>query len=299
MRYRTPAALEMAVKAAAKASPLDTGRAMSAFYLHRLLCRVFSSEDSPFVLKGGMSMLARTIDARATRDIDLVSQEDTLLSAVEELTRLASLDLGDFIAFHFDRVEAIKSDDEYRCGMKVWFTPLFGSKTAQPISIDLVIDEVAGLKPERITPADRLDVEGLPVFDYSVCRAESALADKFLAIIETHNDKPSSRVKDLVDIIILAKTCTVDGELLAFEVAKEAAARKIKLPETFAIPEFWFQNYEQTYRRLAHQARLDQVAPDLSSAQQLARTLFAPALLPVHQHPTWNPHDMCWRNNHM
>lgn len=31
MRYRTPAALEMAVKATAKASPLDTNLAISAF----------------------------------------------------------------------------------------------------------------------------------------------------------------------------------------------------------------------------------------------------------------------------
>lgn len=45
MRYRTPAALEMAVKAAAKASPLDTNLAISGFYFHRLLCRVFSEKD--------------------------------------------------------------------------------------------------------------------------------------------------------------------------------------------------------------------------------------------------------------
>lgn len=51
MRYRTPAALEMAVKAAAKASPLDTNLAISGFYFHRLLCRVFSEKDRKFVQK--------------------------------------------------------------------------------------------------------------------------------------------------------------------------------------------------------------------------------------------------------
>ncbi|MCQ4848475.1 nucleotidyl transferase AbiEii/AbiGii toxin family protein [Gordonibacter pamelaeae] len=65
----------MAVKAAAKASSLDTGRAVSGFYFHRFLCRIFSRQDSPFVLKGGQSMLARTADARATRDIDLLSEK--------------------------------------------------------------------------------------------------------------------------------------------------------------------------------------------------------------------------------
>lgn len=64
MRYKTPAALEMAVKEAAKKSPLDTNRAIAGFYFHRLLCRVFSDPDSPFVLKGGQSVLARNLPER-------------------------------------------------------------------------------------------------------------------------------------------------------------------------------------------------------------------------------------------
>ena len=108
MRYRTPAALEMAVKAAAKASPLDTNLAISGFNFYRLLCRVFSEKDRKFALKGGLSVLARTVDARATRDIDLLAQETELGAAVEELRRLASVDLGDFMAFRFDKAEPIK-----------------------------------------------------------------------------------------------------------------------------------------------------------------------------------------------
>lgn len=121
MRYKTPSALEMAVKAAAKVSPLDTSLAVSAFYYHRLLCRVFNSEGQRFVLKGGLSVLARTVDARVTRDIDLLAREMNLGAAVEELKRLASVDLGDFVVFRFDRAEPIKACDEYRSGAKVWF----------------------------------------------------------------------------------------------------------------------------------------------------------------------------------
>jgi len=40
--YETPAALEMAVKEAAKASPLGTNPAIAGFCLHRLPCRVFA-----------------------------------------------------------------------------------------------------------------------------------------------------------------------------------------------------------------------------------------------------------------
>lgn len=101
MRYETPAALEMAVREAAKASPLDTGRAISGFYFHRLLCRVFANGNASFVLKGGQGMLARTIDARATCDIDLLSAGSSLGDAPSELRGLAEVDLGDFVTFEF------------------------------------------------------------------------------------------------------------------------------------------------------------------------------------------------------
>ena len=52
MGYRSASALEMAIKQAAKDSPLDTGRAIEGFYRHRFLCRIFSDPASSFVLRG-------------------------------------------------------------------------------------------------------------------------------------------------------------------------------------------------------------------------------------------------------
>ena len=88
-------------------------------------------------------MLARTVDARATRDIDLLSRGDSLDAAVEELKRLATVDLGDFATFEFMRATPIKTEDEYRSGLNVRFRCLIGAKPVQDVSIDLVVDEVA------------------------------------------------------------------------------------------------------------------------------------------------------------
>ena len=151
MRYKTPAALEMAVKEAAKKSPLDTNRAIAGFYFHRLLCRVFSDPDSPFVLKGGQSVLARTVDARATRDIDLLARETSVEAAAADPRRLAGIGLDDFISFSFDKADPIKADDEYRSGMKVWFTPSLGGKSLQAVSVDLVVDEVDDVAPDMVS----------------------------------------------------------------------------------------------------------------------------------------------------
>lgn len=294
MKYKTPAALEMAVRDAARQSPMDTNRAITGFYFHRLLCRVFSEDNGRFVLKGGQSVLARTFDARVTRDIDLVAQEESLEEAIADLVQAASVDLDDFVSFIFDRAEQIKAEDEYRCGTKVWFTPFMGTKKLQPISIDLVVDEVRGLEPEVLTPVDRLNIDGLSVCDYRVCRAESALADKLLAMLELHDGRASSRIKDIVDILVYAKTCSIDGATLAERVEKEASARKVTMPDEFAAPLWWKQNGSAQYAKMARQAGVFGFATNIAEAEMLVNRLYAPCFGCSMAARSWNPQTMRW-----
>ena len=69
MRYKTPKALEQAVKAAAVKSDRGTNRAIAGFYHDRFLCRIFSADEPAFVLKGGQSMLAKIPDAREFEEV--------------------------------------------------------------------------------------------------------------------------------------------------------------------------------------------------------------------------------------
>lgn len=273
---------------------MDTNRAITGFYFHRLLCRVFSQGTDRFVLKGGQGVLARTLDARVTRDIDLVAQEESLEEAIADLVQAASIDLNDFVSFVFDRAEQIKAEDEYRCGTKVWFTPFMGTKKLQPISIDLVVDEVRGLEPEILAPVDRLDIEGLPVCDYRVCRVESALADKLLAMIELHDGRASSRIKDIVDILVYAKTCSVDGATLAERVEKEASARKMAMPKEFVAPLWWKQNGSAQYAKMARQAGVLGLAGNIAGAEEVVNRLYAPCFDRSMSVCKWNPQTMRW-----
>lgn len=168
MAYKSAAALEMAVKEAAKASSQDTNRAISGFYFHRLLCRVFTDGNASFVLKGGHGVLARTLDARATRDIDLLSTSDNLEGALDDLRHLAQRDLGDFIFFEYEGAEPIKADDEYRSGLSVRFVPVMGVKRMQPISIDLVVDEVPLEGAEPISPTESTSKASSPATTLSI-----------------------------------------------------------------------------------------------------------------------------------
>lgn len=294
MTYKSAAALEMAVKAAAFASSLDTSRAISSFYLHRLLCRVFAGGNDAFVLKGGQSMLARTVDARATRDIDLLTKQDGLDKALGRLKELAEADMGDFTTFEFASSHSIKTEDEYRGGLSVKFVPIIGAKRMQRISIDLVVDEVPLEGAEFIAPADRIEIEGLQVCDYLVYPVENALADKLCALVEKHNGKASSRVKDLVDIAIYATTCSVDGGKLQKCIHREAAVRRIAPVESFGVPEGWGASNDRQFEKLCAKTGLPASLKTIDSAASLAGRLLDPATNAEAEGLRWNPSEFRW-----
>lgn len=264
--YRTPRALEQAVKSVAEASPMDTGRAVQSFWFHRLLCRVFCDSRSGFVLKGGRAMLARTMDARATRDVDLLAEGTSIDEAVERLKVAASLDLGDHVHFVFEKVRPIKARDEYRTGANVTFVPWLGSKRLQPISIDLVVDDVPLERAERMVPADRLEIRGVETFEYLVYPAEAALSDKVCAILERHDGRPSSRVKDLVDIVVYATSVDINGLDFQNRLRRESGARGLELPDQFDVPREWRGTYETSYSKLVAQTGLSERYSKMESA---------------------------------
>ncbi len=189
-------------------------------------------------------MLARTSYARATRDIDLLATRDGLDEALRSLIRLAQTDADDFITFEFAGSRPIKAEDEHRSGLSVRFLPVLGAKRMQQIAIDRVIDKISLEDAELITPADRIDIDGLQKCNYLVYPVESALSDKLCALIERHDGRASSQVKDLVDIAVYATACPVNGKKLQKRMRREFAVRKIALPESFSVSESWDESHE-------------------------------------------------------
>ncbi|RNL39491.1 hypothetical protein DMP08_11115 [Paraeggerthella hongkongensis] len=292
--YSSPRALEMAVKEAARRSPMDTNRAIAGFYFHRLLCRVFSDLDSPFVLKGGLGVLARTTDARYTRDIDLTTSSLDIDAAVEELKILASRDLDDFVSFAYVGCHPIKAEDEYREGRTVSFDVFLGAKRIRTVSVDLVTDEIDCGEPDRISPADRVELAGIASCDYLVYPAERAIADKVCGIVERHGDRPSSRVKDLVDIVVYARNVAFDYEALSSVLEKEISARKLALRRVFGVPLEWGDAQARQYRKLAEQAGIPDRFHDVSNAEALAKELIEPCLSGRMGLHVWNTEALAW-----
>ena len=294
-RYKTARALEMAVKSAARKFPMDTGAAIEGFYFHRLLVRIFNGDETRFVLKGGHGMLARTLDARRTRDIDIMTESLDLEAAIKELDSLIARDMDDFLRFEIESVAPIKTGDRYRDGYNVVVSVNFGGRAMNPIAIDLVTDIAECGRPEYLVPADRLDIPGLPVCDYPVYPVEAAVVDKLFGIVERHDGRPSSRVKDLVDLAVYATHETIDGSELMARLSRERVLRGIVLEGSFHLPHEWVSSYGKLYARLIGQTAIKASFPTMDDAARIAARLLDPAVAGECEGLKWDCSKLVWR----
>lgn len=295
-KYKAARDLEMAVKEAARKSNQDTGRAIENYYTGRLIERVFSEKEPAFVLKGGRGMLARTINARHTRDTDFLYRGVDIDEAVSELKRLAEIDLSDFLEYRFISAERIAEDQEYREGYRVVFTPIFGgTKTMSDVSIDLVVDRVNVDSADPIVPADRLDIDGLPVFNYLVYPVTNAIADKVCATMQCYSGgRESSRVRDLVDMALYVLTETLDGSDLARKIATESRLRKMGDMTCFTVPASWYERYGLSFAKSVKEAKIPERYGTIAEAEKLVKRCVDPAIACEVDGLTWRPSSLSW-----
>ena len=294
--YRSALALEQAVKAAARKSGQDVGRAVEGFYAGRLLERGFSEERKPFVLKGGRGILARTVDARYTTDTDFLYKGDDLEEALGELKRLASKDLGDRMEFRFVSADKIAATQEYRDGCRARFeVVLDGTRRKSEIAIDLVADPVELGKADLVTPANRLDVKGLAVFDYLVYPVERTVADKVCATMQAYpGGRESSRVKDLADLVLHVTRYGMAGSDLSEAIEREAGVRRINPLGAFRVPDSWRGPREGAYKKAASEAKIPDRWLGVADAERVVKKCVDPAIRRQVEGLEWNPKKLEW-----
>ncbi len=163
--------LELAIKDAAKKAARQAGPGVSAASVDaqirqarfdRFLTRVFAQgEQSEWLLKGGMSMLARVPRSRTTKDMDLAAQHATNLAEAERaLTGLVDVDLGDHLTFRLIRSTPAGLGDNqpgvatrrdvFAC------IDIDDDTQIDTVVVDVVIGPPPVGRPEVVEPANRL-----------------------------------------------------------------------------------------------------------------------------------------------
>lgn len=296
--YPTPGGVESAIKDAAKKAAadepsLDVNKRIQLEYFNRFLSRVFSEDDnSEWVLKGGTGILARTPSTRSTRDIDLYRKGFNLMQALDDLTRLAAIDLGDHFRFEYaGHTDSIGNTAQpYADGCQVKFNIFIGLSAKGTLQVDLAVG--AGMTGDVTTvePATALNLPRLASNPYRLFPVVDQIADKVCATMTVYNDKASSREKDLVDLVVFATTQDIGGAALHIAITTEARRRKMEPFEHFTVPSTWGVGYAKLSKSVPYCA--DYRIVEL--ATELVTHLIDPALTGNADGKTWSHEALEW-----
>jgi hypothetical protein len=143
-------------------------------------------------------------------------------------------------------------------------------------------DDVAAIARVDMANIDQLGYRAYPLIDH--------VADKVMAIIERHGERPSTRFKDLVDLVAIVTEVSIDARAQHAALKAEAAHRGIILPFRFQVPDqsLWMTGYENEARR-----SLLLLAKSLDEALAIFRP-FIDALLDGSAVGQWDPISLQW-----
>ena len=299
--YKSAAAVEAAIRDAARNAfvadkSMSTQDRIRQEYFRRFLSRIFSERDeSDWLLKGGTGVLARVASGRRTTDVDLFRANNTLDGALEELIRLASLDLGDFFRFVYTKHQSAVGGDQqtYTEGYGIDFDVYIGADKKEPLHVNLVVGAIITDEVTITPPANRLDLPRLPSNDYRLYPIVDQIADKVCATMADYSGRPSSREKDLVDLVIIAKTQAVSADSLRRAIDAEARARSLMPFTELTIPPTWG-------RRYAKEAKEAKDVPYCSDyrtvdlADELMNTFINMVLHDEVSGKSWTPSSLLW-----
>ena len=238
-------ALENRLKKMAQNEGLDLQRLRRQAAFDRLLCRLFAAPDAPWLLKGGYAMELRLKTARTTRDIDLALRRLPLASAdwdanvsdvLESLRDAGNLDLHDFFIFIFGNATQDLDAAPYGGGRFPVDARLAG-RTFAKFHLDVSTGDVLGEPYETLSGRDWLGFAGIASVKCPAVSPEEQFAEKLHAYTLPRVGRENTRVKDLVDLVLLIERTQLDAARLPRAIRETFQRRKThELPPALMPP---------------------------------------------------------------
>ncbi|WP_182874729.1 nucleotidyl transferase AbiEii/AbiGii toxin family protein [Microbispora sp. H10670] len=267
-------------------SPYSTTQRRRHFAYDRLLARLFGSNESGWIQ--GVALLTRLSTARHSADVDVVARADSPEAGLSALCTAAETDLGDFFVFRFDRPRTlIQGVEGIRVGVEAWLGP----RRFERFGVDLVTGGVITGEPEVSSPIFALDIPGLVRPAYRLYPLVDTIADKVMAMLEVHNGRPSTRFRDLVDLVLIARSRSLQAQALCTAFASEAHRRELFHEAELCVPDeaMWTAGYATVVADLPWMAERS-----LNEALVVAKALVDPVLAGRLTSGTWDPLTLTW-----
>ena len=211
--YTTATAFRQALEARlmnlSRSEGIDVQRLRRQLSFDRLLARLFKEAKEPWALKGGYAMELRLATARTTRDIDLTviqiitgDEKDRIERILEMLQASAAIDLGD--AFTFLVGEPVMDLDAapYGGGRFPVEARMDGRVFAK-FHLDVGVGDVVIEPLEYLQGRDWLEFAEISTAAFPAISSEQQFAEKYHAYTLPRQDRENSRVRDLVDMLLL------------------------------------------------------------------------------------------------
>jgi hypothetical protein len=245
--YGSPAAFRRALtdklNALARDSQWTLPQLQRQMAYDRLLERLYLVDDG-WVVKGAAALIARDIGVRETVDID-VYRAKAIEIAERELREAAATDIGDWFRFE---IGPTRSGADGAAGVRLPITARIGPTVWANFQVDLVGDQVRMTgEPEDVPALARVAIPDVEQHGYRAYPLVDHIADKVAAILARYGPRalPSTRYKDLVDLVAIVSAASVAAGAQRAALTSEAERRGIDLPATFDIPDrdMWGQGY--------------------------------------------------------
>lgn len=263
--YRSAAdfrrALEDRLQEIAKREAVDLQRIRREVAFDRLLIRLFRGqqpEKLPWALKGGYAMELRIQAARATKDIDLTVRLASTAAVVndfllQKLQKFAAVDIGDFFVYMIGEPIADLDAAPYG-GSRFPVEARIDGRTFVKFHLDAGIGD-ARIEPlEAIKGRDWLQFAGISNESIYMIPREQQFAEKLHAYTLPRVATVNSRVRDLVDMVLLIRSNTLNAAKTVDAIQITFARRKNHtLPDPLPPPP---ADWERPFAALAQECGL-------------------------------------------
>ncbi len=227
------AAVEDRFKQIATNQGEDLQRLRKQVSFDRFLTRLFSKDDVPWVLKGGYAMELRIESARATKDIDLAMRDEKLYSlgvghrnlALQETIQecVSQPSVVDFFDFTIGAAQK-DFDASPEGGARFPIEAKMDGRIFTKFHLDIGLGDVWTEPFDELVPRDWLGFAGIEPGVFPAISKEQQFAEKLHAYsLRRDGDRQNTRVKDLVDMLLLIDEGMDHEQITALETLQDTS----------------------------------------------------------------------------
>lgn len=219
MKYATAeafrAALDQRLRNEAATTGVPVMRLRKRVAFERFLARLTLAAPERWVLKGAFALDLRLgLRTRTTKDIDLAGAHDET-TATTDLLAAQAIRLPDHFDFEVARTTALDRAEEFNA-VRYRVTSEVAGRRFEQFPVDVALSENPTSPAEHLPVPNLLDFAEIAPTRMPVVALEQHIAEKVHAYTATYGpqQQPSTRTKDLIDLLLIADLATPHADRL-------------------------------------------------------------------------------------